>query len=218
MTSYTSLSDFGFKVDTSTQTRNDTSTYAVYPDYYVSSTWSGTVSNGFAYDTGNAINTVDPDDEGELLPIKDRIDSSSLKDAYNVWKSYIDTVRNGKVGSNYCSDIVSDANKNVINAYNALSEEAKTIVCNSDDFERVGSTAYTTNPTIYNSEHEYNIGRSIANIANKNGMNAAAYGYAGGNNYGVSMDASSIIAILVSISAIALLGIMLLSYRKRKEK
>lgn len=212
VTNYSSLADFGFEIDVSTQTRNDNSTYAAYPDYYISSTWVNSTANGFAYDSGNGINTANDN------AILNHVDSSAFLGAYNVWKSYFDTVRNGKVGSNYCSILTSDGVISVLNGYNALSADAKKIVCNSDDFERVGSGDwFAINPTIYGSNDTYNIGRSLQYFGQVNSINVSIY------NRGVLINGSvyqinNTTMIIVSTSVIVMICLFALFIATKKKK
>ena len=222
VTSYSNIQDFGFKVDKTSQTvvvnEKNVTRYPLYQDYYVSSTWSETVTNGFTYDTGNTINTTDPDGEGERLPIRDHVDSSAFLDAYGVWSDYLTVVRGGNRGTNYCSIMTTDGVKDVINDYKDLSSTAKRIVCNSDDFERVGAGDwFAVNPTIYNPEHEYRIGLSIANIAAKNSISVVTYS----NGLVIAASETKIdatVLMIVVISAMIMAGaFVFLSYKKRKE-
>lgn len=216
VTSYSSLADFGFKVDVAAQTVDTTTTYALYEDYYVSSTWSNSAANGIAYDTGNSINTTDPDGEGEQLPIRDRVDSSAFSGAYNVWVGYLDAARNGKEGANYCSAKTSDEVKDVIAAYNLLSDNAKRIVCNSDDFERVGEgNWYSINPTIYGPSHAYSIGSSIAYLAKLNAVDVVVYS----NSLIKTIDSVSMVVVIIPVSMILIIiAVSLYIFNKKRKE
>ena len=144
-------------------------------------------------------------------------DSSASLAAYNVWKSYIDVVRNGKVGQNYCSSLISDEVEAVLNSYVALSNEAKQIVCLSDDFERNGEgNWYNINPTIYGNNHVYNIGRSLEYLGQENGINLLAVS----SNFMVHDNMLSNPATLVVIGTIIVFGsafALFVFTRKRRE-
>ena len=214
VTSYTSVDTFGFEVDVATQTRGENSTYALYPDYYVSSTWVSNKENGFAYDTSNAIITANDNE------IRDHVDSSAFLAAFDAWTTYINNVRNGREGSNYCSRLTSDEVKAAVNAYNSLSVDAKKVFCNSHDYERVGSGDwFSINPTIYHKNDTFNIGRSIQYLGQENSVALAVYsnGVAMGYN-AYHFDSTTMIITSVSIIAIVSLFVLFLALKKKKHE
>ena len=213
-----------YHIDVCTQTNNDGTFYPAYADIYVNSKNFHDENNklGIKYNGSNTVNTVDPDGEGEQVSIINRNDISAYKAAHEVWKSYIDTVRGGNQGRNYCTGVgqavVSDDVKAVINSYNGLSEAAKRIVCSSDDFERVGAGDwYTINPTIYASNHaQYSIGNSLAYLARANSLSVVVYS----NGYAMSYSPAADATPMFIISAIVVVGsfiVLFFALRKKKE-
>ena len=202
-----------YHMDVATQTNNSGTFYPAYADIYVNSA-KLTSENplGVKYNEDNTVNTADDN------AILNHVDSSDSLSSYNVWKSYIDTVRGGQEGRNYCSALVSDDVKAVLNSYNALSASAKQIVCASDDFERVGDGDwYNINPTIYGSDHAYNIGRSLQYLGQENNINVDVYGnlsaFTGMNLYRNSSMLILVITIIVLASSLALFFVI----KKKKE-
>ena len=205
----------GFKVDYCEQVVGGNHYYPSYADRYMN---SQKVTNenefGIIYNDKNSVNTADDN------AILNHVDNSPAKSAHAVWTTYLSAVRGGNHGTNYCNDSIakSDATKAALGSYNTLSESAKQIVCASDDFERVGSGDwYSIEPTIYSSSDTYRIGRSIANLANKNEISVVVYGYSGTiQPRAISKNNTTTIVIVVSVLATSLILGLFFVYKKRK--
>ena len=145
--------------------------------------------------------------------------SNAADAAYTFWRSYLSTVRGGKLGSNYCSAITSDPIKALLNSYNELSEAAKRIVCGSDDYERVGEgTWYDINPTIYGPNHAYSIGHNLQYFAQKNNVSVVTYSN-NGSIIGNNINNGSTSMIVISVTAVALIvSLVALLILKKKRK
>lgn len=119
-----------FKVDTFTQV-NESGTFNAYrTDKYINSTVYNSESNpsGLKYVLENEINKANDN------AINNHIDNTPLKDAYNFLQTYYSSLRSPDNEFDY--DRVSDEVKtNVVNAYKALSNDAKAIVNDSKDIE-----------------------------------------------------------------------------------
>ena len=203
-----------YHVDVATQTNNSGTFYPSYPDYYINSAnISGENPLGVKYNGGNSVNTADDS------AILNHVDGSASLGSYNVWKSYLDVVRNGKQGKNYCSSLVSDDVKGVINAYKDLSAAAKQLVCGSDDFERVGSGDwYSINPTIYGADHAYNIGRSIQYLAQENGISGVAIYSNNSMLNPLAMASNPTLVIVISIVATVSASLLVLYFVLKKKR
>ena len=200
-----------FKVDVAMQVNNSGTRYMAYPDAFVN---SGKLKDenlgGVKYKEDNPVNT------SEVL---NHVDETDAYAAYPVWMSYLNVVRNGQQGQNYCSSLVSDEVKAVLNAYKGLSSDAKQIVCNSDDFERVGNEDwYTLEPTIYDATHEYNLGRSLQYLAQENGINlfSSLSSLIFGGQSEVMNPTAFIIAGSLVVFGVAIL--MFIRLKKKKEQ
>ena len=191
---YASLPSFNVEV-----VEQNGSSYAILPDYYVKAT-EGDGGVDYAKDDGPAT------------------DASPLYGAYLVWKSYLDTVRGGKNGNNYCNDVrTSDEVKAMLNAYRVLSDDAKAVVWASEDYERVGSGDYwTINPTIYEGTDTYNIRRSVEYLASLNGISvnsSSAFLFM----FGTEAQGTAITIIIASTTLIALaIGLLMLRKKRRQ--
>ena len=196
----------GYRVEFATQTNNSGTFYPVFSDVYINSACKNDGNQyGVIYNAGNGINTADDN------AILNHVDSSASLAAHNSWKSYLDGVRGGKSGNNYCSALTSAGVVSALNSFAALSSDAKAIVQASDDFEVVAGV-----PTIYGPSHAYNISRSLAYLASENsidiGISSSVYGLA---NL-VKLDSKPIIIVSVSLIAISLLTALLFVLKKRK--
>ena len=197
----------GFKVEYATQINNGGTHYPVYRDIYINSACKNDGNQyGVIYNGGNGVNTANDN------AILNHVDASDSLPAYNVWKSYLDVVRGGTQGNNYCSNLVSDSIKGVLNSYNDISTSAKQIVCASDDFERGAGGL----PTIYGSNHTYNIGRSLSYLAAENGINIVVYGSGYGVTNLIKADSSTILIVVISVLSISLILGFVLILRKKK--
>lgn len=204
-----------FHVDVAEQTNNSGTFYPVYFDYFINAA-KQTNENplGIKYNEGNSVNT---DNDNAVLNYVDTSDSLA---AYNVWKSYLDTVRGGKEGRNYCSALTSDGVKSVLNAYNSVTSGAKRLVCLSDDFERVGAgTWYNVNPTIYGSNHAYNLGHSLQYLGEENSIAITVYNSFGAINR-IQFQLDQTIFVIVSICAVIIASLAAVHFvlKKRKEE
>ena len=202
-----------FHVDACIQTNNSGTFYPIYPDIYIN---AGNISNenplGVKYNGGNAVNT---ENDNAILNYTDVTDSLA---AYNVWKSYIDTVRGGKEGRNYCSALTSDGVKAVLNAYNGVTSGAKRLVCLSDDFERVGSGDwYTINPTIYGSAHAYNLGHSLTYLGQENNIAITVYNSFGAINR-IQVQLDKTIYIIIAVGAVIITSLAAVHFVLKKKK
>ena len=207
-----------YHVDVATQTNNSGTFYPAYFDIYInSSRLSDQNQLGVNYLSSNAVNTANDN------AILNHVDSSDSLPAYNAWKSYIDNVRNGKEGCNYCGNkLTSNEVKAFLNTYNGISAEAKQIVCDSDDFERVGNSSWSSiNPTIYDKTHTYCIARSIQYLAQENNVSVVVYQ----NGQPLSRISLGIIAVdntfivVTTVSAIVLaLSVGMIAYLRKKKR
>ena len=196
---YETLPAFG--IDVVAQTNGGT-TYSVFADVYVTSVEA---EGGVDYANNDGPDT----------------DTCPLAGAYSVWKDYLEVVRAGREGRNYCTGagtaIVTDDVRDLLLAYNDLSEEAKQIVCESDDFERVGSgNWYEINPTIYGADHQYCIGSSIKYLAQQNSISVVIYSNGLAISYMQASDATTKV-IVTSIVVVASLLVLFFALRKKKE-
>ena len=202
-----------FHVDVATQTNNSGTFYPIYQDIYVN---SAKLTNenplGVKYNEGNSVNT---ENENAIL---NHVDSSDSLGAFNVWSSYLNTVREGKKGVNYCGALASDGVKAVLNAYNGLSNGAKQLVCASDDFERVGSGDwYCINPTIYGNTHTYNLGRSLAYLGQENNINVAVF--RGLNVFNlIQLDNDTTMPIVMIVAIVAFTSLLAVYFTLKKKK
>ena len=195
----------GFKVDCVEQNKDTVNhNWSAIPDIYVDAV-EGASGIDYANNDGPAT------------------DNSDLKNAYGVWKDYIDNVRGGREGRNYCGALKSEEVNSVLTAYNGLSEGAKRIVCASDDFERVGGgTWYTIQPTIYNAEHAYSLASSLSYLASKNSVDITVYG-SGANVTSSffseeSMKQFSIVASVIGLTLIPVAGLFVFLKRRREQE
>ena len=206
-----------YHVDVATQSNNSGTFYPVYFDIYINSACKNDDNQfGVIYNGGNTVNTADDN------AILNHVDSSASLDAYNVWKSYLEAARNGVQGSNYCSVLTSNPVKAFLADYNSLSVAAKQLVCDSDDFERVGSGDWwTINPVIYDNTHAYNLAQTIQYFGDEN--NIAVTVYSNGmvirrNNLAIiPVDNNAIITIAVS-TIVLMLTIGLIVYLRKKKR
>ena len=202
----------GFKVETAVQTNNSGTFYPVFRDIYINSAVkSDSNQYGVIYNGSNAVNTADDN------AILNHVDASDARAAHAVWSSYLDVARGGNQGTNYCSVRTSDDMKGVLNAYNDLSATAKQIVCASVDFERVGGGDwYNVAPTIYGVNHQYNLARSIAYLAEENGIVTVTYssGQATFNNL-TRKNNSTVLIIVISVLSISTLAVLLVIKKRR---
>ena len=206
-----------YHVDVATQSNNSGTFYPVYFDIYINSACKNDDNQfGVIYNGGNTVNTADDN------AILNHVDSSASLGAYNVWKAYLDAARNGVQGSNYCSVLTSNPVKAFLADYNSLSVAAKQLVCDSDDFERVGSGDWwTINPVIYDNTHAYNLAQTIQYFGDEN--NIAVTVYSNGmvirrNNLAIiPVDNNAIITIAVS-TIVLMLTIGLIVYLRKKKR
>ena len=149
-------------------------------------------------------------------------DASPLNNAYNVWMNYFNNVRNGREGRSVCSVLTADETKAFLNAYNGLTAAEKQIVCASDDFQRIGSGDWwTINPTIYDSEHQYNLAYTIQYLGDENSIAVTVYSNGMAirrNNIAIiPVDNNAIITIAVS-TIVLMLTIGLIVYLRKKKR
>ena len=199
-----------FHVDVAKQENTSGTYYPLYTDIYVN---SGKLTNenalGIKYKEDNPANT------SEVLAHEDASDAYG---AHKVWKSYLDVVRGEKLGSNYCSILTSDEVKAVLNAYKALPNSAKQVVCDSDDFERVGSGEYyEIEPTIYDAKHSYNLGRSIQYLASENGINVLVYSNGLSLGHEVIINDPTLVIVVGSLVVLAGIVLVIIKLKKRKQ-
>ena len=198
----------GFRVEYAIQTNNSRTCYPVFRDIYINSACKNDGNQfGVIYNGGNGVNTANDN------AILNHVDSSPSLGAYNAWKSYLDAARGGNAGNNYCSSLTSNDVKSALNAFAALSSDAKAIVCASDDFERTGANGL---PTIYGPSHQYNITRSLVYLAAENSINIgiSASPYLLSNI--LNTESTPIVLVSVSLVAISLLVVFLFVLKKRK--
>ena len=207
-----------YHVDVATQSNNSGTVYPVYFDIYINSACKNDQNQfGVIYNAGNAVNTADDN------AILNHVDSSDSLPAYNVWKNYIDNLRNGKEGRSFCSVLTSDETKAFLNAYNGLTVSEKQIVCASDDFQRIGTGDWwTINPTIYDSEHQYCLASAIEYLAEENSVSVTVYqnGLAlksAGFSI-IDIDNTFIAVAAVSVIVLALLFALVAYLRKKKKQ
>ena len=203
-----------YHIDTCVQTNTSGTFYPSYPDVYINSAIRNDGNpNGVIYKGDSPVNTADDN------AILNHVDSSNSLAAYNVWKSYIDVVRGGKEGRNFCSTRTSDGVKGVLNSYNELSAAAKQIVCASDDFERVGSGDwYTINPTIYGSNHAYNMAHNLQYLGEENSIAITVYNGSNIiNKAKIELNKAMIIVVSIMAIVIASLAAVHFVFKKKKE-
>lgn len=204
----------GYSVDVAVQENNSGKFYITYPDIYINSRNKGDQNQyGVIYNGGNGVNTADDN------AILNHVDESDSLPAYNVWKSYLDTVRDGKEGRNFCSLLTSDEVKAFLVSYKALSEGAQKIVCASDDFERNGAgDAYSRSVEVFHANDTYNLARTIAYFAELNNVSVTVYNNAIASRYGTEIDAESANFVVISavLVAISFCVFALLLAKKRK--
>ena len=202
-----------YHVDVAQQVNSAGTFYATYFDIYINSTCKSDGNQyGVIYNAGNAVNTADDN------AILNHVDTSDSFGAANVWKNYIDNVRGGKLGNSFCSILKSDEVKAFLNAYNDLSATAKQLVCESDDFQRIGTGDwYCINPTIFDALSQYNLGYAIQYLAEENNIPVVVYR----NDAAVSVsffnnNPSMIMIIVLAVSLILTIG-LLVSYKKKRK-
>jgi len=190
-----------------TQINNSGTFRAVYNDIYINSTCKSDGNQyGVIYNAGNGVNTADNN------AILGHQDNSPQKDAHAAWSTYINNVRGGKEGWNYCSDLKTQGIKAALNQIAGLSSDAKAIVCHSDDFERIGGV-----PTIYSPSHEYNISRSLVYLASENNIDIGiSSSLILANIFG--NNSSPIVIVTATLLAILLISTFLFFFYKKKSK
>ena len=197
----------GYRIECPVQSNNGGTHYPVYRDIYINSACKNDGNQfGVIYNGGNAVNTANDN------AILNHSDSSDSFGAHNVWKSYLDVVRGGNAGNNYCSSLVSDDIKGVLNAFNGLSNGAKQIVCASDDFERVSGT-----PVVYGPAHSYNISRILEYLGQVNGINVNTSGSEHFllNLSNVDNHSTMTIILIICLASISALTMLLVLKKKR---
>ena len=141
--------------------------------------------------------------------------STAFGKAHAFWRDYLDVVRGGKLGQNYCSILTSDEIKDLVDDYNELPAAAKTIVCGSVDFERVGTgTWYDINPTIYTPESQFNIARSIQYFGQANGISVNGSSLV--NIIGAENSSSAFIVLIMFVALVSTSMVFILVIKKRK--
>ena len=202
-----------YHVDVTQQVNDNGTYYPAYFDIYINSTCKSDGNPyGVIYNGGNPVNTAD---DGAIL---NHVDTSASLAAHNVWKNYIDNVRNGKVGRNVCDVLTADGTKAFLNAYNGLSDAAKQIVCASDDFQRIGSGVwYNINPTIFDAEHQYNLAHTIQYLGEENNIPVVVYR----NDMVIGStafyyDTNMIMIIVLAATLILTVGLLVFYKKKRK--
>ena len=188
---------------------NYTTYYPVVLDRYVSGNHDGEGINGVKYhDPSDAIS-----------------DTSAMKEAAEFVTSYMGLFRNYPAnGDNFCSVETSDEAKTLLGNYNGLSGDAKTIVCNSDDYRRVGATSsnWSTTPTSRDLEDDSDttkyLGYSIAFLGRRNNIpvSVGSYTIPGSTEIVTTSQAFAITAI-ASLVAIVVTAALVVCYKKRKE-
>ena len=205
-----------YKVDVTVQSNyaddRENTYYITNTDRYINSTInSGGNPTGVIYKGDSPVNLADDS------AILHHVDSSDSLNAFNVWKLYIDNVRNGKYGRNVCDVLTAQGTKDFLNAYNELSNAAKQIVCASEDFQRIGSGDwYRINPTVFTADSQYNLAHTIQYLGEANNIPVVVYR----NDMVVnpsffSNNPSMIMIIAIAISLITTVG-LLVFYKKKK--
>ena len=202
-----------YHVDVTQQVNDNGTYYPAYFDIYINSTCKSDGNPyGVIYNGGNPVNTAD---DGAILH---HVDTSASLAAHNVWKNYIDNVRNGKVGRNVCDVLTADGTKAFLNAYNGLSDAAKQLVCASDDFQRIGEGDWwKINPTVFDAEHQYNLGHTIQYLGEENNIPVVVYR----NDMVVGSTAfyyDTNMTMIIVLAATLILTVGLLVFYKKKRK
>lgn len=198
----------GYRIEGLVQSNNGGTHYPVYKDIYINSQCKSDGNQyGVIYNAGNAVNTADDN------AILNHQDSSDALAAHNVWTSYINVVRGGNSGNNYCNALVSDDIKAVLNSYNSSSEEAQRIFCSSDDFERISGV-----PTVYDPQHEFNIGRSLSYLGSLNGINVNVYGAGYSTFRLLDVDTSIVITVVLCVLSMSTIAMFIILKKRRMQR
>ena len=143
--------------------------------------------------------------------------------AHGFWRNYLNVVRGGKYGNNYCSSRVSDEIKALLgnDGYNGLTATAKQIVCASVDYERVGSAEnyYDKEPVIYEATDTYNIARSIQYLAEQNGVSVTVYNPSASRTvFGIADNSVETMILVIGLSIVCIIAcaLVLKSNKRRK--
>lgn len=138
-----------FKVDTFTQTNTSGTFNAYRTDKYINSTvFNGeTNPNGLKYVLENEVNKAN---DNEII---NHVDNTPAKEAYNFLQTYYSSLRSP--ANEFSYDRVTDEVKtSVVNAYKALSSDAKAIVDSSTDIEYLSTFEQEWWKNIVTTSHE----------------------------------------------------------------
>lgn len=216
VTSYSNINTFKFSVDEVAQTNSkevetdvfqNVTSYSAYTDYYVSSRWVDGVANGIAYDSGNDINKANDN------AILNHVDNSAANEAFEFLKWFYQNFRSD-TSFNYleCSNFAGQLQK-LCDDYSGLSASAKAIVDNSDDFNRgsVVGNYYRSHVNTTNT-----VGAIVTAIIVNNHLTPTDNGSS--SNFFFAKNENNIgLIIVISISALTLLGFAVLFAKKKKQ-
>ena len=210
---FASVSAFpGFKVDVFQQTNNSGTFYVHYLDKYINSTRFNGETNptGLKYVVEADINKANDN------AINNHVDNSEFKEAFDFLDNFYKTFR-VKSSFDYleCSSFSRASLQQLVNDYDDLSDNATTIVDNSQDVVRNSSgEGEWYNKTISTANK---VGPVIQQIALKNGITAGdpvSSNYFGLVAFG--NDGTSTVIIVFGASFVLFLATVLLFLKKRK--
>lgn len=186
-----------FKIDTLTQVNNENTYYSTLADKYISSAHDGSGINGIKYKTA----------EDAVL------DTTEVKAAATYLASFYASTRDTGSHTTYCTNLVSDDMKGLVNTFNALGDGVKTIVADSDDFDQYDKNIADWFRTPV---EKFTVNQTLNYIALRNGINVENNGGLINSNFFGGNHMWNYIALTVIVSAAAVLGFFLIKRRKAK--
>ena len=164
------------------------------------------------------VNVVSQADHYVVIP--DEYVGSNTTDfgkAHAFWRSYLSLLREGNI--DYCTVRTSNDVKALLNTYKGLSENARRIVCASQDYQRIGEgTWYDVNPTIFTPEDQYNMAHSLAYLADENAIEGVVvYGNSNLINK-MNVQADKALALIIVISAVVIASLAAVHFVLKKKK
>ena len=144
-------------------------------------------------------------------------DSSNVKAAHDFLDFYYSNFRATGTRFSFCSLADNTLYGDLVSRYNALSKEAQAVVDLSEDFD-FGDNRTDGNWYDYSLRSEYTVGEIVRYVAAKWGIAIDVKNNSGLASNVVTKNAATTIAIIVVISAVALIGSAVLVFLRLKKK
>ncbi len=184
-----------FKVDVATQNTNEIEKHPYYLDHYVSRT------------NADIIYTVEETRNAET------VDNTVVLEASNFLSSYYASARAKSNAVTFCGEGFTSENKNaLLEAYNALSADAKAIVNNSMDIS-YGVTATSDNWYTLTPDTSYTVGQGIDYLNDSINVSKSHLFLFGNSNNSVE---NNIYIVVICLAVIA--SILLIAFISKKKK